>query len=116
MFKLLTLKILLLFVICFITSCSIFSPESANEFTVTKKSPLLIPPNMDIVPPGKKRDKAESSVKKSTSNKSEFSLEEILTGQSATKKPYVKKTKINLSKKKNLVRSILRMKELTTLE
>ena len=116
MFKLLTLKIFLLFVICFITSCSIFSPESANEFTVTKKSPLLIPPNMDIVPPGKKRDKAESSVKKSTSNKSEFSLEEILTGKSVTKKPYVKKTKINLSKKKNLVRTILRMKELATLE
>ena len=90
MFKLLILKISLLFVICFITSCGI-TPESANEFTVTKKSPLLIPPNMDIVPPGKKRDKAETFVKKTTSNKSEFSLEEILTGQSVTKKPYVKK-------------------------
>ena len=64
MFKLLTLKIFLLFVICFITSCSIFSPESANEFTVTKKSPLLIPPNMDIVPPGKKEIKQKALLKK----------------------------------------------------
>ena len=116
MFKLLTYKIFLLFAISFITSCGVFSPESANEFTVTKKSPLLIPPNMDIVPPGKKRDKEEILVRKTSSNKNDFSLEEILTGQSITKKTDIKKKKIDISKKKNLVRSILKMKESVTLE
>ena len=116
MLKLLIFKISLLFTICCITSCGFLSPESANEFTVTKKSPLLIPPDMNIIPPGKRREKAETAPRKTSIITDDFSLEEILTGEAKAKKTYIKKKKIKSSKKKNLVRSILKMNELVTLE
>ena len=34
-----------------LSSCSFLNPQSSNEFTVTKKSPLIMPPDMNMVPP-----------------------------------------------------------------
>ena len=39
-----------------LSSCSYFTPQSSNEYTVTKKSPLVMPPDMNMAPPDGKKE------------------------------------------------------------
>ena len=50
-----------LFILLVFSSCSYFTPQSSNEYTVTKKSPLVMPPDMNIVPPDRKKEKNKSN-------------------------------------------------------
>ena len=49
-----------LFILFVFSSCSYFTPQSSNEYTVTKKSPLVMPPDMNIVPPDEKKKKTRA--------------------------------------------------------
>ena len=56
--KLLLKQSFTIFFLLLFSSCSYLDPQSSNEFTVTKKSPLIMPPDMNIAPPaGKKKKK-----------------------------------------------------------
>ena len=67
-------------------SCSYLTPKSANEYTVTRKSPLVIPPDMNMMPPVNESKKNKNAMQKVTDNKDGLSVEEILTGQVVEKK------------------------------
>ncbi len=100
-----------------VTSCGYFSPKSANEYTVTKKSPLVIPPDMNLVPPSiKSKNKKVSNLQISQENRG-FDLEDILTGEVKAKSKNTTKKRIKTNSNKNLlVKTILRMKESVILE
>ena len=116
MLKILIIKISFVSIIFFITSCSYLTPKSVNEYSVTRKSPLVIPPDMNMVPPNKKVKK--KLYKKKLSNEDDnFNLDEILTGETKNKRTMLKKNKKSRNKKElNLVKTILKMKEITTLK
>ncbi len=57
MLKILIIKISFLLIIFFTSSCSYLTPKSVNEYSVTRKSPLVIPPDMNMIPPDKKTKK-----------------------------------------------------------
>ena len=58
------IKVIFLLVALFaLMSCGYLSPKSANEYTVTKQSPLVMPPDMNMVPPSKK-SKNKQAIKK----------------------------------------------------
>ena len=75
-----TIIILFLF-----SSCSYFTPQSSNEYTVTKKSPLVMPPDMNMAPPDGKKEKNKSYSDKSLKETEKLSVEDILTGETITK-------------------------------
>ena len=52
--KLMIKKCFSIFFLFLLSSCSFLSPQSSNEFTVSKKSPLIMPPDMNMTPPEKK--------------------------------------------------------------
>ena len=114
--KILIAKISFVFIIFFITSCSYLTPKSVNEYSVTRKSPLVIPPDMNMVPPNKKIKK--KIYKKKLGYKNEgFNLDEILIGETKNNRTMSKKNKKSRNKKKlDLVKTILKMKEITTLK
>ena len=59
--KKLMIKICFYFIILFLFSCVVFSTSVINEYTVTKKSPLVMPPDMNMCPPdGKKKSSVKS--------------------------------------------------------
>ena len=104
--------IFLLFVLFVATSCSYFSPKSANEYSVTKKSPLVIPPDMNMVPPSKKSKNKQVSKKQISQKNERFDVEDILTGEVKVKsKTTTKKRKKTNSNRNLLVKTILKMKE-----
>ena len=101
-----------IFILLLASSCSFLNPQSSNEFTVTKKSPLIMPPDMNMAPPEEKIRKKNYNLRKSNlEKKDEFSVEDILTGKTRVEKNIntenAKKIKYT---RKNLVKKILRTK------
>ena len=100
-----------IFTLLLFTSCSYFTPQSSNEYMVTKKSPLVMPPDMNIAPPDGKKEKNKSYSAKSLKVTEKFSVEDILTGEIITKENgYNKNTKKNSYSTKKLVNRILKTK------
>tara|TARA_B100001248_G_scaffold262580_2_gene259619 strand:- start:322 stop:690 length:369 start_codon:yes stop_codon:yes gene_type:complete len=117
MLKILIIKISFVLIIFFITSCSYLTPKSVNEYSVTRKSPLVIPPDMNMTPPGKKTKKKLYKQKKLSNEDKDFNLDEILIGETNNNRTMSKKNKKARNKKKlDLVKTILKMKEITTLK
>ena len=117
MLKILIIKISFVLIIFFITSCSYLTPKSVNEYSVTRKSPLVIPPDMNMTPPGKKAKKKLYKQKKLSNEDKDFNLDEILIGETNNNRTMSKKNKKARNKKKlDLVKTILKMKEITTLK
>ena len=107
------IKIIFSLAVLFVlTSCGYFTPKSANEYTVTKKSPLVIPPDMSMVPPSKKIKNKKFKEKKSSQENDNFNLEDILMGEvKVINKSTKEKNKNNNLNRKKLVNTILKMKE-----
>ena len=101
----------------FVPACSYLAPQSANEYTVTKKSPLVIPPDMNMTPPSKNEKKIRLKKNKSTKTTNDFNLEEILTGEFSNKKNsnFNTKKKVTIDRL-NIVKILLKKKEITTLK
>ena len=107
-------SILFLFLL---SSCSFLNPQSSNEFTVTKKSPLIMPPDMNMTPPEKKGEiKRVSNTRKSYNNNDKVSIEDILTGEIKKKKINTKNIEKIKQTRKKLVNKILRTKASKILE
>ena len=106
------LKALFTIIILFLfSSCSYLAPQSSNEYTVTKKSPLVMPPDMNIAPPDVKKEKNKNNSYKKIKVTEKLSVEDILTGETIAKKnAYHKNTKKNKFSNKNLVNRILKTK------
>jgi len=117
MLKISIIKISFVLIIFFITSCSYLTPKSVNEYSVTRKSPLVIPPDMNMIPPDKKTKKKLYKQNKLSNEDEDFNLDEILTGETKNNRSMSKKNKKPINKKKlDLVKTILKMKEITTLK
>ena len=109
-------KICILISCIFLSSCGSFQQQSSNEYTVTKKSPLIMPPDMNMTPPGE-GEKNNKSYDKYINKNEIFSVEDILIGESSNKKiTNNKSVKKNKFIKKNLVQRILRKKAFKILE
>ena len=98
-----TIIILFLF-----SSCSYLTPQSSNEYTVTKKSPLVMPPDMNMAPPDGKKEIDRSYSDKRSKESEKLSVEDILTGETITKKNT--STKKSRYVRKKLVNRILKTK------
>ena len=115
--KLVIIKIAAMLPIFFILSCSSFGPQSSKEYSVTKKSPLIMPPDMNMVPPESQKLKNKSYENKKNENDEEVSLEDILMGEIKIKKNIkIKKIENNKYLRKKLVNRILRTKASKVLE
>ena len=77
---------------------------------------MVIPPDMNMVPPDKKTKKILYKQKKLSNEDEDFNLDEILTGETKNNSTMSKKIKNLVIKKLDLVKTILKMKELTTLK
>ena len=116
--KLTIRKSFAVFFLFLLSSCSFLNPQSSNEFTVTKKSPLVMPPDMNMAPPESNgQRKRSNNAKISFTNDDKVSVEDILTGEIKTKKNINtnKTVKIKNTRKK-LVNKILRTKASKILE
>ena len=92
--KLIVKKSFAIFFLFFLSSCSFLNPQSSNEFTVSKKSPLIMPPDMNMTPPERKGEKKRSyNTIKNFSNDDKVSVEDILTGEIKTKKKSILKVR-----------------------
>ena len=110
--KLTIRKSFAVFFLFFLSSCSFLNPKSSNEFTVTKKSPLVMPPDMNMVPPESKGERKRSyNADKSFINEDKVSVEDILTGEIKTKKSINTKNTVKIKNtRKILVNKILKTK------
>ena len=110
-------KLYVLICCILLSSCGLFQQQSSNEYTVTKKSPLIMPPDMNMAPPGKSEKNNKSYNKKNVNKDEKFSIEDILIGNVNNRKNTVNKnTKKNKYIKNNLVKRILRTKAFKILE
>ena len=83
------LKALFTIIILFLfSSCSYLAPQSSNEYTVTKKSPLVMPPDMNMAPPDGTKEIDRSYSSKRVKESEKLSVEDILTGETIDKKKY----------------------------
>ena len=83
--------------------------KKANEYSIARKAPLVMPPDMFLSPPQEKEKQAQTKRKKI--NDSEVTLDDILLGKtpSAVKKNKRKKIK-KVYKKEKIIKKILRTK------
>ena len=92
------LKILVFALLISLTSCSgssFFSKASLDPYTINKKKPLIMPPDMLLRPPGKEESKSKIKKKADYKNNIEEStLDDILLGKNTLS------NKINNKKKK----------------
>ncbi|MBF96188.1 MAG: hypothetical protein CMJ13_03050 [Pelagibacterales bacterium] len=119
--KFIIIKIIFSLVLLFsLLSCSKLTPKSANEYTVTKKTPLVMPPDMNMTPPSNEKQKSFYNKKRISKKINDFNIENILTGELTNKNKIIKRKKNKVNKKieyknklnrKKLVKTILRMKE-----
>ena len=99
------LKILVFALLISLTSCSgssFFSKASLDPYTINKKKPLIMPPDMLLRPPGKEEGK--SKIKKKVdykNNREERTLDDILLGKNTLS------NKINSKKKREIIYNIL---------
>ena len=107
-----------IFILFLLSSCSFLNPQSNNEFTVSKKSPLVMPPDMNMAPPESKGERKRSyNAGKSFTNDDKVSVEDILTGEIKTRKNTVTKNTLKIKNtRKKLVKKILRTKASKILE
>ena len=83
--------------------------KKANEYSIARKAPLVMPPDMYLSPPQEKEKQVQTKRKKI--NDSEVTLDDILLGKtpSAVKKNKRKKIK-KVYKKEKIIKKILRTK------
>ena len=105
----------ILFLLLF-SSCSYLTPQSSNEYTVTRKSPLIMPPDMNMSPPAGKSLKNKNNIEQRPNNEEKISVEDILTGKVSIKNNKFKNSKKNTYSKKRLVNRILKTKAAKVLE
>ena len=116
--KLIIKKLFTIFFFFLLASCSFLNPQSSNEFTVSKKPPLIMPPDMNMTPPDSKELRKKNFNKDNRAyNDDNASLEDILTGDTGIKKntntKSIKKTNVS---RKNLINRILRAQASKILE
>ena len=104
----------ILFLLLF-SSCSYLTPQSSNEYTVTRKSPLIMPPDMNMSPPAEKFKK-KNNIEQRPNNVNKISVEDILTGEVSIKNNKFKNSKEDTYRKKRLVNKILKTKASKVLE
>ena len=98
-------KILVVVLPISLTSCSgssVFSKTSLDPYTINKRKPLIMPPDMLLRPPGKEEGK--SKIKKKVdykNNREERTLDDILLGKNTLS------NKINSKKKREIIYNIL---------
>ena len=83
--------------------------KKASEYSIARKAPLVMPPDMYLSPPQEKEKQIQTKIKKI--NDSEVTLDDILLGKtpSAVKKNKRKKIK-KVYKKEKIIKKILRTK------
>jgi len=83
--------------------------KKANEYSIARKAPLVMPPDMFLSPPQEKEKQAQTKRKKI--NDSEVTLDDILLGKtpSVVKKNTRRKIK-KVYKKEKIIKKILRTK------
>ena len=83
--------------------------KKANEYSITRKAPLVMPPDMYLSPPKKKEKLTTKNIKKT--DDSEITLDDILLGKTPTivKKSIRKKIK-KIYNKEKIIKTILRTK------
>ena len=113
----LTVKVfILLFILTLLSSCGFIEPKSANEYTVTRKAPLVIPPDMNMTPPGNTSRKESNRALLSNKSDTNFSVEDILIGKIVDKKKYKKqKRSQTISTRRKLLEKLLSMKPSKTI-
>lgn len=95
-------KRILLTLFCLaLASCggsSIFSRSTLDPYTVTKKTPLIMPPDMLLRPPGKEDPSIikRNSATQNSFTEVELSVDDILLGDGQIKKKSSSKKKINI--------------------
>ncbi len=104
------------FFILVFSSCSYLTPQSSNEYTVTKKSPLIMPPDMNMTPPESKNKKNQNKLEKLSNRDDKISIEDILTGDASIKDTKNQNFKKKSYSRKKLVNKILRTKASKVLE
>ena len=105
----------ILFLLLF-SSCSYLTPQSSNEYTVSRKSPLIMPPDMNMTPPTRKNLKKKNKIEQIPNNAEEISIEDILTGKVSIKNNKFKNPKKDTYSKKRLVKRILKTRASKVLE
>ena len=100
------LKILLFALLISLTSCSgssFFSKASLDPYTINKKKPLIMPPDMLLRPPEKEGSSIKIKEKVDyKNNQKESTLDDILLGTNTLS------NKINRKRKKEIIYNILR--------
>ena len=84
-----------------------FLKKKANEYSIARKAPLVMPPDMYLSPPQEK----EKQIKRKKISHSEVTLDDILLGKtpSTVKKNTRRKIK-KVYKKEKIIKKILRAK------
>ena len=108
------LRFLAVLISFYLTSCSYNALENAglikkkaNEYSVARKAPLEMPPDMYLRPP---EEEIRKNLKVDIKEKEQMSLDDILAGKNTKKNKYLKKTNQELSKQQRILSKILNIK------
>ena len=83
--------------------------KKANEYSIARKAPLVMPPDMYLSPPQEKEKQVQTKRKKI--NDSEVTLDDILLGKTPSAVKKNTRRKINkVYKKEKIIKKILRTK------
>ena len=83
--------------------------KKANEYSITRKAPLVMPPDMYLSPPQEKEKQMQAKRKKI--NDSEGTLDDILLGKtSSTVKKNTRRKVKKVYQKEKIIKKILRTK------
>ena len=83
--------------------------KKANEYSIARKAPLVMPPDMYLSPPPEKEKRLQTKRKKI--DDSEVTLDDILLGKTpSTVKKNTRKKNKKVYKKETIVKKILRTK------
>ena len=100
------LKILVFALLISLTSCSgssIFSKASLDPYTINKRKPLIMPPDMLLRPPEKEESRIKIKEKVDyKNNQKESTLDDILLGTNTLS------NKINRKRRKEIIYNILK--------
>ena len=83
--------------------------KKANEYSIARKAPLVMPPDMYLSPPQEKEKQIR--IKRKNINDSEVTLDDILLGKTPSTVQKNKRRKIKkVYKKEKIIKKILRTK------
>ena len=83
--------------------------KKANEYSIARKAPLVMPPDMYLSPPQEKEKQIR--IKRKNINDSEVTLDDILLGKTPSTVKKNKRRKIKkVYKKEKIIKKILRTK------